>query len=99
MSWLYTVVFAGLIFSSHANSVSNTEYAAQNHPLIAESAMRDESEHFEHVYPLSASGRLSLSNVNGSVIIEAWDRNEVKVEYTKTSDSKERLADVDVRID
>src|SRR5207247_6591131 len=58
-----------------------------------------ESEHFEHTYPLNANGRVSLSNVNGSVIVDAWDRNEVKVEYTKTGDSKERLADVEVRID
>ena len=99
MSWLYTVVFAGLLFSSQGSAVSNAEHAVQNHPLFVESAIRDESEHFEHTYALNANGRLSLSNVNGSVIVEAWDRNEVKLEYTKTSDTKERLADVEIRID
>jgi len=99
MSWLYTIVFAGLMFSSHGNAVSNTDHAAANHPVILASPLRDESEHFEHVYPLGASGRLSLSNVNGSVIVEAWDRNEVKVEYTKVAETKERLTDVDIRID
>ena len=58
-----------------------------------------ETEHFDQTYPLSANGRVSLSNVNGSITVEAWDRNEVRVEYTKIADSKERLSDVEVRID
>lgn len=99
MSWLYTVVFAGLLFSSHGNPMANSGHAVQNNPIIAESPMRDETEHFEHTYPLNANGRLSLSNVNGSVVVEAWDRSEVKLEYTKTADSKDRLADVEIQID
>lgn len=99
MSWLYTVVFAGLLFSSDGNAVSNSEHVVRDRPLVAESLIRDESEHFEHTYPLNAGGRVSLSNVNGSIIVEAWDRNEVKVEYTKVGDTKDHLQDVEVRID
>ena len=61
--------------------------------------MQDETEKFDKTYPLSANGRVSLSNVNGSVVVEAWDRNEVRVEYTKVASTKDRLADVEVRID
>ncbi len=99
MSWLYTIVFAGLMFSSPATPVADAPRTVQYQPLVAVTFAPDETEHFEHTYPLNANGRLSLSNVNGSVIIEAWDRSEAKVEYTKTGDSKDRLAEVDVRID
>ncbi|MEO7658538.1 MAG: DUF4097 family beta strand repeat-containing protein, partial [Pyrinomonadaceae bacterium] len=44
------------------------------------------------------NGRVNISNINGSITISAWDRNEVKLEYVKVADLKERLADVEVRI-
>jgi DUF4097 and DUF4098 domain-containing protein YvlB len=68
-------------------------------PTAVRSSTADESESFSQTYPLNANGRLNISNVNGSITVEAWDRNEVKLEYVKTADSKERLADVEVRID
>ena len=92
------MVFAGLMFSSHGSAVSSFEETVRSHPIAVESNLRDETEHFEQVYPLNANGRLSLSNVNGSIVVDAWERNEVKVEYTKIADSKERLSDVEVRI-
>ncbi len=67
-------------------------------PLVAV-ASGDETERFEQTYPLSANGRLSVSNVNGPIVIEAWDRNEVQLVAIKTADTKERLADVDIKVD
>lgn len=99
MSWIYTVLVAGLLFSPQESPVSYAENIVQDQPVVVETAVRDDSEHFEQVYPLTANGRVCLSNVNGSVIVEAWDRNEVKVEYTKTADAKDRLGDIEVRID
>lgn len=99
MSWLYTIVFAGLMFSSQGNTVSVPERAVQTAPPATEQVQKDETEKFEQTYPLSSNGRVSVSNVNGSIVVEAWDRNEVKLEYTKIADTKERLADVEVRID
>ncbi len=99
MSWLYTVVFAGLMFSSNGIEVSNPEFCVQSDPVMVENAVKDETEKFEQSYPLNANGRVNVSNVNGSITVEAWDRNEVKLEYTKVADSKERLADVEVRIE
>lgn len=34
----------------------------------------------QHTYPLKSGGRLEVQNTNGSVTVEAWDRNEVQVE-------------------
>lgn len=99
MTWLYSIIFTGLMFSSQGSEVPSVEPTIQDRPQVAEAAMADESERFSQTYPLNANGRVCLSNINGSVVVEAWDRNEVKVEYTKTADTKERLGDVDVRID
>lgn len=100
MSWLYTMIFAGLMFSSNGGStVAVTDRIYQNTGKPAEVRNLDETEKFEQTYPLSVNGRVNVSNVNGSITVEAWDRNEVKLEYTKITDSKERLADVEIKID
>ncbi len=97
MSWLYTIFFAGLVFSSQDSSAVSAEPSVCNLPVASQAA--DETERFEKTYPLSANGRVNISNVNGSIVVEAWDRNEVKLEYTKIADTKERLADVEVKIE
>lgn len=101
MSWLYTIVFAGLVLSSQGNSATNAEpgTVCESPSTYAAVAAQDETEKFEQSYPLNANGRVNVSNVNGSVTVEAWDRNEVRLEYTKIADSKERLADVEIRIE
>src|SRR5829696_1975130 len=53
-------------------------------------------EEFHQTYPLSAGGRVSLSNINGSVRVSAWDRNEVKVDAVKTARRRDRLAEVKI---
>jgi len=57
------------------------------------------SEEFRHVYPLASDGRVSLKNINGSVRVTAWDRNEVGIEATKWAYNPERLAEVKIHID
>lgn len=57
------------------------------------------SEEFSQNYPLSANGRVSLKNINGSVRVTAWDRNEVRVEATKWAYNPERLAEVKIQIE
>ena len=99
MSWLYTLVFAGLMFSSSPAPVSTVQNSPNGTLLVTASNRTDETEHFEQTYPLSANGVVSVSNVNGSISIDGWERNEVKLEYTKTADSKERLSQVQVRIE
>ena len=97
MSWLYSLVFAGLVFSSSTDLQLNTNTNVAVSTNL--STKSDETEKFDQTYPLNPDGRVSVSNVNGSIIVEAWDRNEVKVEATKIGDSKETLADTEIKVD
>ncbi len=45
----------------------------------------DEQQIFEQTYPLSSGGQFVLENVNGSVQVVGWDRDEVEVHAVKTS--------------
>lgn len=53
-------------------------------------------EEFHQTYPLSATGRLSLENINGGVQIKVWDRNAVQVDAVKRAYKKERLAEAKI---
>lgn len=53
---------------------------------------------FEKTYPLTAGGHFILDNVNGSVQVEGWDRDEVEVRAVKTSQNDPRDVDL-VQID
>jgi DUF4097 and DUF4098 domain-containing protein YvlB len=55
-------------------------------------------EEFHQTYPLAAGGRVNLENINGSVRITAWDRNEVKVDAVKTAYTRERLQEAKIEI-
>jgi Putative adhesin len=57
------------------------------------------TEEFHHTYALTADGRVALDNINGSVHISSWDRNEVKVDAVKYADTKERLDEAKIEID
>jgi hypothetical protein len=101
MSWLFSIVLAGLVVSSGGDPVPNpTEvYTSNNINNTTTIVLGDETERFEQTYPLNANGRVCVSNINGSITVEAWDRNEVKLEAVKIADSKETLAEVELRID
>lgn len=62
----------------------------QNQPVVESTPEPQENqikqERFEQTYPLNPNGRVNLDNLNGEVIINAWDRNEVRVEALKTID-------------
>lgn len=48
------------------------------------------NEVFQRTYPLIAGGSFLLENVNGSVQVEGWDRDEVEVRAVKTSQNDPR---------
>src|SRR6187399_1378797 len=98
MSWIYTIVFTGLVLAS-SGSATKPEPVLCDRVEAVQSQTVDETERFEQTYPLNANGRVSVSNVNGSITVEAWERNEVKLVYTKVADTREKLADVEVKID
>jgi hypothetical protein len=58
-------------------------------------------ENFHHIYPLAAGGSFALENVNGSVQVEGWSREEVEVSAVKTatrSDSRD-VSQVKIEVD
>ncbi|HKP68214.1 MAG TPA: DUF4097 family beta strand repeat-containing protein [Pyrinomonadaceae bacterium] len=100
MSWLYSLVFAGLLFGSNGSTAVTTHQNAVAPAPATEVAVKgDEIEKFEQSYPLSKNGNVSVSNVNGSIVVEAWDRNEVRLEATKIADTKEALSNVDIKVE
>jgi hypothetical protein len=58
------------------------------------------SKEFHQSYPLQPGGALELQNVNGTVDVQGWDRNEVEVHAMKTAKHKESdLERVSIEVD
>lgn len=49
--------------------------------------------------PFSATGTLTVHNVNGEVEVLTWDRNEIKIEGEKSARSEEELGLIQLTID
>ena len=56
------------------------------------------TEEFHQSYPLRATGRVSIQNVNGDVHITVWDQNEVKVDAVKRAYQRERLDEAKIEV-
>src|ERR1700757_2974964 len=58
------------------------------------------SKDFNQSYPLQPGGSLELQNVNGTVDVQGWDRNEIEVHAVKTAKHKESdLERVSIEVD
>jgi hypothetical protein len=56
-------------------------------------------DRFERTVPLAAGGTFSLANVNGSVLVEGWDREEAQISALKSSTAgEEELGQVGIAI-
>ena len=55
-------------------------------------------EEFHQTYPLSATGRVGLENINGGAQIKVWDRAAVQVDAIKKAWRKERLAEARIEV-
>jgi DUF4097 and DUF4098 domain-containing protein YvlB len=56
------------------------------------------TEEFHQTYPLSATGRVNLANINGGVKIKAWDRAAVQVDAIKKAYRRERLEEAKIEV-
>jgi DUF4097 and DUF4098 domain-containing protein YvlB len=56
------------------------------------------TEEFHQTYPLSASGRVNLANINGGVKIKVWDRAAVQVDAIKKAYRRERLEEAKIEV-
>jgi DUF4097 and DUF4098 domain-containing protein YvlB len=77
-----------LLGAAMALALSATAHAGEK--------LRDE---FHKNYPLSADGRVSLQNINGSIKIVGWDKNEIQIDAVKTAETKEKLDEARITID
>ncbi len=63
---------------------------------LASASVRKEST---RLYPLQSDGTFELSNINGTVRIETWDRDEVEVKAVKsTNEEAAALDQVDIDV-
>ncbi len=99
MTWLYTILFSGLALVSEGGINALRETPEARSPIVVEAVTDDITEKLDQTYPLNPNGRVSLSNINGSIVVEGWDRNEVRLEATKIADSAETMAMFDIKID
>lgn len=59
---------------------------------------QDLREEFHQTYPLSATGRVRLENINGGVQIKVWDRAAVQVDAIKKAYKQHRLAEAQIQV-
>lgn len=67
-------------------------------PSACTGETQDLREEFHQTYPLSATGRVSLENINGGVTIKAWDRPAVQVDAIKKAYRQNRLAEARIEV-
>jgi len=78
------------------------ERPVPNVPAVAESMGGDPgdqiTEEFHQTYPLSATGRVHLANINGGVKVRVWDRAAVQVDAIKKAYRRERLDEAKIEV-
>jgi DUF4097 and DUF4098 domain-containing protein YvlB len=83
------------VVSSHHNSLTAQPPCSDR---IQKPRGDELTEAFNQTYPLTPTGRVSIANINGDVHINAWDRNEVKVDAVKRAYKPERLSEVSIEV-
>jgi len=68
--------------------------------LLSATAFANTDQVFLKTYPLAKGGHFALDNVNGSVQVEGWDRDEVEVRAVKTAHTNsDDLAGVQIEVE
>jgi len=78
-------------FRSAVSSIGVTLFAAS---ILAVPASFGVTREFAQTYHLKSDGTLELNNINGTVRIEGWDKDEVEVRAVKTTTDKESKLDM-----
>lgn len=68
-------------------------------PAFAHDDGPEVTEKFSKTYPLGARGTVEIANLNGSVQVEAWDKNEVSLEAEKFSREEDGLKRIEIIVD
>lgn len=99
MSWFATMLLAGVVFSSGSGLHVYDQFSETTRPTAPMPVVLDETERFEQTYPFSPDGTIEVSNINGSIVVEAWDSPQIHLVAVKIADTKERLDDVEIEIE
>ena len=81
---------------SHARTDPCQQYGSDRFDFSAN--QQELREEFHQTYPLSATGRVSLENINGGVKIKVWDRAAVQVDAIKKAYRRDRLAEARIEV-
>jgi DUF4097 and DUF4098 domain-containing protein YvlB len=95
------MILAAALWSATSGSASKMQLGVPrnlDNSQPVEQPAQELREDFQQTYPLSANGRLSLENLNGSVRIAAWDRDEVQVNAVKRAYRRERLNEAKIEV-
>jgi DUF4097 and DUF4098 domain-containing protein YvlB len=96
---IFVFVAALLAVASNRGSMAGA-VAPLGNSTGAQTATSDEvREEFHRSVPLTAGGRVSIENINGSVRIAVWDQNEVKIDAVKRAYKRERLNEARIEVD
>lgn len=103
MSWIISLLVASMISAGTVEPTPAPQPQAvkTNFTRVEKkqtAATQTQDSRFDQTYQINPNGRVSLSNVNGKVDVEAWDRNEVRVEATKRIQC-EKPEDIDIQIE
>jgi len=64
---------------------------------VTGSASARQTETIKQDYVTGEHPRVSVSNINGDLTIDGWDKNHIEVTAVKSASSQERLDDMEVR--
>lgn len=101
MSWLYSIAIVGTLIAGTLDSPGIIRDAAETISAAPSSSavIQKETERFEQTYPFNSNGVVSVEDVSGSIVVEAWDRDEIHLVAVKTADTREALARVSFEIE
>ena len=66
---------------------------------LSATAGAEVTQEFHRTVPLLSGGRVSLDNINGSVTITGWERNEVQIDAVKKASSQQKLDEAKIEVD
>lgn len=94
------VAFVALVtIADRRGSAAHAVYSHETQVSDFLEPQKDEiREEFHQSYPLSATGRINVENLNGGVRIAVWDQETVKVDAVKRAYRKDRLDEAKIDV-
>ena len=95
---LFITILALALVSSITNQTNAGSTTAAGAHTSQKPKGDELTEVFQQIYPLSPTGRVHISNINGDVHINVWDQNSVKVDAVKRAYSQLRLSEATIDV-